>query len=199
MIEAINLTKSFQNLVALDSLNLKIEAGEIYCLLGANGAGKSTTINIFLNFIEPTSGTALIKGIDVTRSPLEARRILGYIPESVMLYRNLTGLENLRYFTALANRQDYAEAELRELLIEVGLPPEAASRTRVSSPTPISSRSISNICIEAPRSASPVALTSATSAISGTSGGTRGFGRVIPIVIVHRTALCLSGQLRQPR
>ncbi|MEY3283236.1 MAG: Daunorubicin/doxorubicin resistance ATP-binding protein DrrA [Acidobacteriota bacterium] len=128
MIEAINLTKSFQNLVALDSLNLKIEAGEIYCLLGANGAGKSTTINIFLNFIEPTSGTALIKGIDVTRSPLEARRILGYIPESVMLYRNLTGLENLRYFTALANRQDYAEAELRELLIEVGLPPEAASR-----------------------------------------------------------------------
>jgi len=128
MIEAINLTKSFQNLVALDSLNLKIEAGEIYCLLGANGAGKSTTINIFLNFIEPTSGTALIKGIDVTRSPLEARRILGYIPESVMLYRNLTGLENLRYFTALANRQDYTEAELRELLIEVGLPPEAASR-----------------------------------------------------------------------
>lgn len=128
MIEAINLTKNFGGLTALDSLNLRIEAGEIYCLLGANGAGKSTTINIFLNFIAPTSGTALIGGVDVAASPLAARRLLGYIPESVMLYRNLTGLENLEYFAALAGRDDYRRDDLLALLVESGLPAEAATR-----------------------------------------------------------------------
>ena len=128
MIEAINLTKEFPGLVALDSLNLKIEAGEIYCLLGANGAGKSTTINIFLNFITPTSGTALIKGIDVASSPLAARRVLGYIPESVMLYRNLSGLENLEYFAALAGSEKYSRSALLGLLEEAGLTAAAAER-----------------------------------------------------------------------
>lgn len=128
MIEAINLTKEFPGLVALDSLNLRIEAGEIYCLLGANGAGKSTTINIFLNFIAPTSGTALIKGIDVASSPLAARRVLGYIPESVMLYRNLSGLENLEYFAALAGSEKYSRSALLGLLEEAGLTAAAAER-----------------------------------------------------------------------
>lgn len=128
MIEAINLTKEFPGLVALDSLNLRIEAGEIYCLLGANGAGKSTTINIFLNFIAPTSGTALIKGIDVVSSPLAARRVLGYIPESVMLYRNLSGLENLEYFAALAGSEKYSRSALLGLLEEAGLTAAAAER-----------------------------------------------------------------------
>lgn len=128
MIEAINLTKEFSGLVALDSLNLKIEAGEIYCLLGANGAGKSTTINIFLNFIAPTSGTALIRGIDVVGSPLAARQVLGYIPETVMLYRNLSGLENLEYFAALAGSEKYSRSALIGLLAEAGLTAEAAGR-----------------------------------------------------------------------
>ncbi len=128
MIEAINLTKQFQGLVALDSLNLKVETGEIYCLLGANGAGKSTTINIFLNFVVPTAGSALVKGIDVTQSPLEARRLLGYIPESVMLYRNLSGLENLEYFAALSGQPVGSRAELLGLLEEAGLPAAAATR-----------------------------------------------------------------------
>src|SRR3712207_5561816 len=71
MLEAENLTKSYDGTTALDSLTLKIEPGEVFCLLGANGAGKTTTINLFLNFVEPTSGTARVNGLDVTAHPLE--------------------------------------------------------------------------------------------------------------------------------
>ena len=100
MLEAIDLSKVYDSgPAALDSLNLKVEPGEIFCLLGANGAGKTTTINLFLNFIEPSGGTAKVKGLDVTQEALETKKYLAYIPEQVMLYRNLTGLENLEYFT----------------------------------------------------------------------------------------------------
>src|ERR1044072_655156 len=98
MLEAINLSKSYNGAMALDALNLKIEPGEIFCLLGANGAGKTTTINLFLNFIPPTSGAAKIAGLDVVTHALETKKHLAYIPEQVMLYRNLTGVENLEYF-----------------------------------------------------------------------------------------------------
>src|SRR5258708_2810962 len=101
MLEAVNLSKSYNGAVALDRLNLKIDQGEIFCLLGANGAGKTTTINLFLNFIPPSSGSAIINGRDVVQHALETKRFLAYVPEQVMLYRNLTGLENLGYFTSL--------------------------------------------------------------------------------------------------
>jgi ABC-2 type transport system ATP-binding protein len=131
MIEAVNLTKKYDSIVALDSLNLRIEAGEIFSLLGANGAGKSTTINLFLDFIQPTSGSARIRGIDVSASPLETKRYLAYIPENVMLYRNLSGIENLEYFSALAGHSSYSRDQLLAFLTEVGLPESAADR-RVS-------------------------------------------------------------------
>jgi ABC-2 type transport system ATP-binding protein len=124
VLEAINLTKRYNGVTALDDLSLRVTPGEVFCLLGANGAGKTTAINLFLNFVEPTSGTAKINGIDVTREPLETKRFLAYIPETVMLYRNLTGLENLEYFSALAGRTA-TPAQLREVLGQVGLQPEA--------------------------------------------------------------------------
>jgi ABC-2 type transport system ATP-binding protein len=102
--------------------------GEVFCLLGANGAGKTTTINLFLNFVPPTAGTARINGLDVTERPLETKKHLAYIPETVMLYKNLTGLENLEYFSALAGRCDYSRARLLEFLTHVGLQPEAAEK-----------------------------------------------------------------------
>jgi len=120
MLETVNLSKSYNGTTALHPLNLKIEPGEIFCLLGANGAGKTTTINLFLNFIPPTSGTASIGGLDVVRQSLESKRLLAYIPEQVMLYRNLTGLENLDYFTSLAGAR-HSDAELRGFLEEAGL------------------------------------------------------------------------------
>src|SRR6266542_2045686 len=102
MLEAIKLSKSYNGATALDSLDLKIEPGEVFCLLGANGAGKTTTINLFLYFIDPTSGTARIIGLDVTKEPLETKRYIAYIPEQATLYKNLSVLENLGYFSALA-------------------------------------------------------------------------------------------------
>jgi ABC-2 type transport system ATP-binding protein len=127
MLEAIDLTKKYDGAVALDALNLKIQPGEIFCLLGANGAGKTTTINLFLNFIPPTSGTASIAGLNVVEHSLETKKHLAYIPEQVMLYRNLTGVENLEYFTALAG-ETYSREQLLAFLAEAGLPTGAAEK-----------------------------------------------------------------------
>jgi ABC-2 type transport system ATP-binding protein len=131
MLEATDLTKRYGAHTALDSLNLSIGPGEIFCLLGANGAGKTTTINLFLAFIEPTSGIACVNGLEVARHPRETKQHLAYIPEQVNLYRNLSGLENLAYFSALAGHDQYKPTTLRGFLREAGLPEEAIDR-RVS-------------------------------------------------------------------
>lgn len=128
MLEAKNLRKVYGEHAALQGLNLRVEAGDIYCLLGANGAGKTTTINLFLNFIEPTSGSALVNGVDVAASPLETKRWLAYIPEQVMLYGNLTGLENLEYFARLGGHDGYSRADYEGFLDRVGLQRDAAGR-----------------------------------------------------------------------
>lgn len=127
MLEATGLTKRYDGAVALDSLDLTIEPGEVFCLLGANGAGKTTTINLFLSFIEPTSGTARIGGLNVARHSLETKKLVAYIPEQVTLYRNLSGRENLEYFTELAGRR-LSRQEGSELFARVGLAAEAADR-----------------------------------------------------------------------
>src|SRR5688572_21383951 len=128
MLKAINLSKNYNGNTALDALNLNIEAGEIYCLLGANGAGKTTTINLFLNFVAPSGGHALINGLDAAREPLETKKFLAYIPEQVNLYKNLSGLENLGYFSTLAGQKDYSRDELRNFLIDAGLQPDAIEK-----------------------------------------------------------------------
>ena len=122
ILEAHDLTKRYGAQTAVNSLNLSIAPGEVFCLLGANGAGKTTTINLFLNFIDPTSGTARINGLDVTKAPLETKKCVAYIPEQVMLYRNLTGIENLEYFTALAGHA-YPRSAYIDLFRQVGLAP----------------------------------------------------------------------------
>ena len=124
MLEAKNLTKKYGSQTALNNLNLMINEGEIFALLGQNGAGKTTTINLFLGFIEPTEGSALINGISVAEHPQEIKKYLAYIPETVMLYPNLTGLENLEYFSSLAGF-DYSKTELGELLNTAGLQSQA--------------------------------------------------------------------------
>lgn len=128
MFEAIALTKVYNGVTALDKLTLRIEPGEIFCLLGPNGAGKTTTINLFLNFTQPTSGIASIANLDVTQHPLETKKHVAYIPEQVMLYRNLSGLENLEYFSALAGHDTYSRKDLLDLFVQVGLSAEVASR-----------------------------------------------------------------------
>ena len=127
MLQATKLTKSYGETEALKGLDMTVEGGDIYCLLGANGAGKTTTISLFLNFIQPDGGTATVCGLDVTEQPLETKKLLAYIPEQVMLYGNLTALENLRYFSQLGGH-DYSQDEYRDFLRRVGLEDEAVER-----------------------------------------------------------------------
>jgi ABC-2 type transport system ATP-binding protein len=128
VIEAIDLCKSFGASLAVDHLTLTIRPGEVFCLLGANGAGKTTTINLFLNFIAPTSGHALIAGRNVVEHPVETKKSLAYIPEQVTLYRNLTGLENLRFFSRLAQASVDSDEQLLAILTQVGLTADHARR-----------------------------------------------------------------------
>lgn len=128
MLKAAGLTKTYGDFTALDRLELDIQAGEVFCLLGANGAGKSTTIQLFLGFIDPTEGTVSIDGLDVSKHPVETKKRVAYIPENVRLYPNLTGLENLEFFTALAGREGLGAAELRATLERAGLQRDAIDR-----------------------------------------------------------------------
>ncbi len=124
MITTHNLTKKYNDQTALDQLNLEVNQGEIYCLLGANGAGKTTTINLLLGFIHPTSGSASINGIDVAKNEKATKKVLAYIPENLMLYPNLTSVENLDYFSGIAGK-NLTQSQLRAYLTEAGLQEQA--------------------------------------------------------------------------
>jgi len=126
MLEAINLTKIYEDgLLALDHLTLKVEPGEIFCMFGANGAGKTTAINLFLNFIPPSEGTALIEDIDVVKEPLRSKDYLAFVSENVMLYANFTAFQNLDYFTKLAGKRGLTKVDYAKALKSVGLQDEA--------------------------------------------------------------------------
>ena len=124
MLIAENLSKTYGDYKALNNLNLKLNKGEIFALLGQNGAGKSTTINIFLGFVKPTEGVAKINGISVIDYPEETKKFIAYIPETVLLYPNLTGVENLKFFSSLAGF-DYNDEELTNFLSKAGLQSDA--------------------------------------------------------------------------
>ncbi|MEL6556950.1 MAG: ATP-binding cassette domain-containing protein [Bacteroidota bacterium] len=119
MLVAKNLSKNYGSHIALTDLNLEIGTGEIYCLLGQNGAGKTTTINLFLGFIEPTSGKALIDGVEV-KTNQQTNHLIAYIPEVVQLYGNMNGLENLEFFSRLSGHH-HSSTELKALLSKAGL------------------------------------------------------------------------------
>jgi ABC-2 type transport system ATP-binding protein len=130
LIRTHGLTKRYDDLVAVDRLDLEVRPGEIFGLLGQNGAGKTTTILMLLGLTEPTSGEARVVGLDPARNPLEVKRRVGYLPDAVGFYGDLTGRENLRY-TARLNSIRPAEAEPRiaEVLAQVDLSGRADSRT----------------------------------------------------------------------
>lgn len=122
MLEAKDLTKKYEDgLLALDHLNLSVEPGEIFCMFGANGAGKTTAINLFLGFIPPTEGTALIEGIDVVKEPLKSKEYVSFVSENVMLYGNFTAYQNLDYFSKLAGKRNLKKADYTEAMKKVGL------------------------------------------------------------------------------
>ncbi len=121
-IELVNLTKKYGSFTAVDQLNLTVEKGEVFGLLGPNGAGKSTTILMLLGLTEPTGGYARICGINAAEHPIDVKRKVGYLPEDVGFYDDLTGMDNLLY-TAQLNSLPVKEARKRaeNLLKRVGL------------------------------------------------------------------------------
>jgi ABC-2 type transport system ATP-binding protein len=126
-IEIQNINKSFKDFKALDNLSLNVSAGEIYGLLGSNGAGKSTTINVLLGFIKPDSGEAYINGINVISNYTDSRNNIAYIPENINLYPYLTGIENLDYFSKLSGK-NHSYSFLQKLLKKSGLPDEVHNK-----------------------------------------------------------------------
>jgi ABC-2 type transport system ATP-binding protein len=128
------LTKKYGQLTAVDHLTLSVHRGEIFGLLGPNGAGKTTTILMLLGLSEPTSGKVEVCGIDPIFQPLLVKEKVGYLPDEVGFYENLSGMDNLLY-TAALNRIENSVAEERawHLLEQVGLTRKAHEKVQTYS------------------------------------------------------------------
>jgi sodium transport system ATP-binding protein len=117
MIHFDRLCKAYGELAAVRDLSLRVEAGEVYALLGANGAGKTTALRCLATLLEPTSGTASVGGSDIRHDPLAVRRKLGFLAASMGLYQRLTARELLLYFGALQGMSGEAAAARADELI----------------------------------------------------------------------------------
>ena len=122
MIETQNLTKYFGKLCAVDSLMLQVDSGEIFGFLGPNGAGKTTTINMLTGLLRPTSGTATLGGFDIQEQSLQAKAILGLMPDTPQLYEALNGRQFVRMIADLYEvPPQQAEDEMNMLLEQLEL------------------------------------------------------------------------------
>ena len=101
MIALDHVVKRYGDRAAVDDLSLELRPGEIYGLLGPNGAGKTTTIKMIMGLLEPTSGRILVAGHDVQKNPIEAKRLISYVPDRAYLYEKLTAWEFLRFIAGL--------------------------------------------------------------------------------------------------
>ena len=117
MLELINITKKYASFTAVDNLTLTARQGEIFGFIGPNGAGKTTTIKIISGIMQPSSGSVRIDGIDVRRHPVEAKRLIGFIPDRPYLYEKLTGMEFMGFTADMygVNGKGFREKAVREL------------------------------------------------------------------------------------
>lgn len=122
MIEVKNITKKYGDTTAVDNISFEVKDGEVVGFLGPNGAGKSTTMNMITGFIEPTEGQIIVNGNDISKKPKQAKRQIGYMPENVPLYYELTVREFVSYMAELkfVKRQD-RKAEVEKILKDTGL------------------------------------------------------------------------------
>lgn len=122
MIEVKNVTKKYGNMTAVDSISFKVKDGEVVGFLGPNGAGKSTTMNMITGFIEPTEGQIIVNGKDISKKPKQAKKEIGYMPENVPLYYELTVREFVNYMAELklVKRKERKE-QVEKVLKETGL------------------------------------------------------------------------------
>lgn len=117
VIDVQNLTKSFNDFVAVDSISFDVKKGEIFGLLGPNGAGKSTTLRLLSTLSKPTKGTATIGGYDIVKDDTEVRKLIGIVSEKMIMYDRLTARENLIFFGSLFNiPKDMLTKRINELL-----------------------------------------------------------------------------------
>jgi ABC-2 type transport system ATP-binding protein len=122
IIEIDGLTKKYGNYTAVNNLKLDIGKGEVFGLLGPNGAGKSTTILMLLGLTEPDGGKASVCGLNPVQSPIQVKKKVGYLPEDVGFYEDLTGFENLVYSARLNSlSRSEAEEKANQLIERVGL------------------------------------------------------------------------------
>lgn len=118
MIEVKNITKKYGSVVAVNNISFKINEGEIIGLLGPNGAGKSTTMNMITGYIEPTEGDIIIEGYNISKKPKKAKSQIGYMPEGVPLYSDLTVKEFVTYMAELKKVDKKTRKEKVEKIIE---------------------------------------------------------------------------------
>lgn len=122
MIEVKNVTKKYGNFIAVDNITFTVKDGEVVGLLGQNGAGKSTTMNMITGFIEPTEGNIVINGFDIMKKPLKAKKQIGYMPENVPLYTELTVKEFVTYMSELKLvERKIRKQEVENVIKETGL------------------------------------------------------------------------------
>jgi ABC-2 type transport system ATP-binding protein len=122
MLELINLTKKYGDYTAVDNITLKVEAGEIFGLLGPNGAGKSTTVSMISTVKAPTSGEIKIDNKCLSKNSIEAKKVMGIVPQDIALYEALSAKDNLEFFGSLygLSRKTVKERTLEVLeLIEL--------------------------------------------------------------------------------
>lgn len=122
MIEITNVTKKYGNFTAVDDISFNIQNGEIIGFLGPNGAGKSTTMNMITGYIEPTEGTITVNGYDIQKKPQKAKKQIGYMPEGVPLYQDLTVKEFVTYMAELKKvDKKVKKEEVEKALTETGI------------------------------------------------------------------------------
>ena len=119
VVEAVDLTKKFGEFTAADRVSFEVKRGEVFGLLGPNGAGKSTTFRMMCGLLRPTSGTAQVMGIDLKRSPSQARQRLGYMAQKFSLYGNLTVKQNLNFFSGVYGLRNTRQREVVDSMVEV--------------------------------------------------------------------------------
>jgi len=118
-VEAKDLTKVFGSVRALDGLNFSIEEGEIFGLIGLNGAGKTTALRIASTLLLPTSGTVTVFGHDVVEEAAEVRNLISYLPEEAGAYKNLSGLEYLKFMASFRAKDKEAVRNVVDVASEI--------------------------------------------------------------------------------
>ena len=118
MIEVKNVTKKYPNIKAVDNISFTVKDGEVVGFLGPNGAGKTTTMNMITGFIEPTEGQIIINGFDIVKKAKKAKKQIGYMPEGVPLYTELTAKEFVNYMAELKGVKSKDRKEIVEKALE---------------------------------------------------------------------------------